>query len=253
MRIIAVTQARVGSSRLPGKVLREIDGITLLQIHLERILKSRRIDKLKVATTLESEAASICNIASALGLDSYCGSTDDVLDRYYQCVIDEHPDYVVRITSDCPLIDPQVIDEVIDFTVAHQLDYVSNTLLPTFPDGMDVEVFTMKALKQAWTEAALRSDREHVTPYIWRNSSFKGGALFVADNVSSGGDYGALRLTVDEQVDFDLIQLLIGQLGLNSSWKEYADYVKTHPEIQRMNQHIIHNEGYINSINKDIK
>lgn len=253
MRIIAITQARIGSSRLPGKVLRTIDDISLLQIHLERIQQSQRVTKVKVATTLEPDAVEICAVAERLGIESYRGSTDDVLDRYYQTAQAEHPDYIVRITSDCPLIDADVMDSVIDFAIDRKLDYASNTLLATFPDGMDVEVFTFSALEKAWKEATLQSDREHVTPYIWRNSSFKGGALFVADNLHSGQDFGDLRLTVDEKVDFDLIRLLISKLGRHASWKDYANYLISHPDVRAINQHIIHNEGYLNSITKDIK
>lgn len=177
MKVIAITQARYGSSRLPGKVLKTIQGKTLLQIHLDRICKSRKIDKLIVATTAEEEANDIAILAAKLGFTSFRGSVNDVLDRFFQAIQAENADYVVRLTSDCPLIDPELIDKIIQYTIDKKLDYCSNTLDPEYPDGQDVEVFTLSALKQAWTEAKLSSEREHVTPYIWKNSSFKGGVL----------------------------------------------------------------------------
>lgn len=252
MKIIAVTQARVGSSRLPGKVLKTIQGVSLLQIHLERIIRSRELTKVVVATTHEPQADEICRIAKQVGVDCYKGDTQDVLDRFYQAVCHEAADYIVRLTSDCPLIDPVVIDQVIRHVVNNRLDYASNTMEPTFPDGMDVEVFTFKALEKAWKEAIIKSDREHVTPYIWRNASFKGGELFRSDNVRSLQHHGTLRLTVDEPADLELVTRLVSQLGRNLSWQEYVQHMLLHPELLRLNSDIIHNEGYLKSLLNDI-
>lgn len=251
MKIIAITQARIGSSRLPGKVLKIVDGVPLLQIHLERLLLSKKIDSIKVATTHEPEVSAIYNIADKLGIRYYSGSMDDVLDRYYKAAKGERADYIVRITSDCPLVDGAVVDELIEFAVTNKLEYASNALIPTFPDGMDVEIFTFKALESAWHQATTPSDREHVTPYIWRNSTFKGGRLFVSDNLESGGNFGHLRLTVDEAVDLELITLLISKLGTKASWRDYVAYLENHHDIRQINQHIHRNEGYLKSLKKD--
>ena len=182
MKVIAITQARYGSSRLPGKILREIKGQSILFTHLQRAGKSKKVDKFIVATTLEPEASEIAKVATSLNWGIYQGSQSDVLDRYYQAAKLENPDYVVRITSDCPLIDPAIMDDVIDACIKGNFDYCSNTLDPTFPDGMDVEVFTFAALEKAWNEAILQADREHVTPYISRNSSQNGGKIFSSKN-----------------------------------------------------------------------
>ncbi|SEW03474.1 cytidylyltransferase domain-containing protein [Chitinophaga arvensicola] len=251
MKIIAVTQARIGSTRLPGKVLKTIGDVSLLQIHLERVLRSKLINKLIVATTHESGVEEICRIAHNLNADTYCGDTNNVLDRFYQSVKDIKPDYVVRVTSDCPLIDPEIVDDVIHFATVNKLDYASNTLLATYPDGMDVEVFTFKALEKAWLEAVLSSDKEHVTPYIWRNSTFKGGQLFRSDNVQSDLGYGSLRLTVDEPADFELITRLIASFGTRASWKTYARFVSQEPTLRQINEHITPNEGYLKSLHND--
>jgi spore coat polysaccharide biosynthesis protein SpsF len=247
MKIVALTQARVGSSRLPGKVLKTINGKTLLEIHLERLLNSKRIDQVIVATTREPNAEIIKNIAQKLGAQVYQGSVDDVLDRFYQAVRNVGVTYVVRLTSDCPLIDASLVDEVIDFMLLHKVDYVSNTLKPSFPDGQDIEVFTVQALEKAWSSANLKSEREHVTPYIWKNSSYFQQTLFTSLNYSCEADHSAVRLTVDEQRDFDTIQYLVEQLGINARWQEYANYYAIHA-AQMPNSSIRRNDGYEKSI-----
>lgn len=252
MNILAITQARYGSSRLPGKVLKTVDnGKTLLEIHIERILKSKQITKLYIATTEEPEAKGIVELADKMKVGSYCGSLTNVLDRFYQIVVKEKPDYVVRLTSDCPLIDAEIIDQVILAAVEGNYDYVSNTLKPTYPDGLDVEVFKFTAIEKAWKDAQLDSDKEHVTPYIWRNSSFHQANLFSSFAVENAVDYSAVRLTVDEMNDFLLVKQLLNALGDNKGWKEYVDYLTSHPELARLNNTITRNEGYLNSLKKD--
>src|SRR5882672_5656637 len=174
MRVIAVTQARMSSTRLPGKVMKRIGNVTLLELHIQRILKSKKVDQLVLATTISKEDISIVEVGNKLKVASYRGSVDDVLDRFYQSLKGMNPNYVVRLTSDCPLIDAELIDKIVQYTIDNKLDYCSNTLDPKYPDGQDVEVFTFAALTKAWNEAKLASEREHVTPYIWKNSTFKG-------------------------------------------------------------------------------
>lgn len=253
MRIVAITQARTGSTRLPGKVLMKVNGVTLLEIHIKRILKSKKINELIVATTLNEEDLAIVNIAKSLGVTCYQGSVYDVLDRFYQSLQGRISDYVVRLTSDCPLIDPELIDKVIQHALDGDLDYCSNTLNPTYPDGQDVEVFKFTALEKAWREAKLTSEREHVTPYIWKNSTFKGGILFKSDNFDQGYSFGHLRMTVDEQKDFEVISNVMANRGLNSTWLEYANYLEENQNVKAINEAIGRNEGYSKSINKENK
>ncbi|HNP77304.1 MAG TPA: glycosyltransferase family protein [Cyclobacteriaceae bacterium] len=253
MQIIAVTQARTGSTRLPGKVLKTIGGISLLELHLRRISKSKRITKLVVATTDQPEDQAIVDIAKELGIAYYQGSVNDVLDRFYQSLQRFSADYVVRVTADCPLIDYELVDKVIDFVIDKNLDYGSNTLEPHYPDGQDVEVFKYRALKTAWEESILPSEREHVTPYIWKNSSYKGNSLYISDNFDEGYSFGHLRMTVDEQRDFEVIKQLIEQKGSDGSWLDYATYLSDHANITALNEQFGRNEGYQNSINKDLQ
>lgn len=251
MKIVAITQARYGSTRLPAKVLKEVNGLSLLEIHVKRILKSELISKLIIATTKEPGAEHILAIAKKAQVPVFQGSTEDVLDRFYQAALPEQPDYVVRVTSDCPLIDPVEIDRVIRACVSSGADYVSNTLIPTFPDGVDCEVFKFEALEKAFLEATLKSDREHVTPYIWRNSSVKGGSIFKSGSIENPEDYSAYRITVDTQEDFEVIKQLLEALGPDKSWKEYIDYLDRHEKIKELNGHHTRNEGYQKSLLND--
>lgn len=247
MKILAVTQARYGSTRLPGKVLKKVGDKTLLALHLERARRAKKIDGLVVATTEEPEAAEIERIAGAAGCKVYKGSVTDVLDRFYQAVRAEVPDYVVRITSDCPLIDPQLMDEVIGCCIEGGYDYCSNTLDPSYPDGVDVEVFRFTALETAWTQAVLTSDREHVTPFIYRNSTVKGQSLFKSYNYKAGKDFSEFRLTVDEPTDFQLIHDLVTAIGDDKPWCDYISYLRKNPATFAINAHIKRNEGLMKS------
>lgn len=253
MRVVAVTQARVGSTRLPAKVLKKIGNLTLLELHIQRILKSTKINQLIVATTTNPTDDAIVDLAKKCGVSYYRGSEQDVLDRFYQAVRDQQADYVVRLTSDCPLIDASLIDRIIDHTQNSKLDYCSNTLDPTYPDGQDVEVFTFEALERAWHEAKLTSEREHVTPYLWKNSTAKGGTLFTSENFSEGLNYGHLRMTVDEQNDLDVITQIINQLGNDRSWLEYATYLDASASLKKINEDTRRNEGYSKSISQEKK
>lgn len=251
MQIIAVTQARLGSTRLPNKIFKKISGKTLLEIHLDRILASKRINNLLVATTTATSDQAIVDLSKRLGVATYRGSEEDVLDRFYQALKDKNPEYVVRLTSDCPLIDASLIDAIIQYAVDNDLDYCSNTLNPKYPDGQDIEVFKFTALKKAWKFANLKSEREHVTPYIKKHSTYNGGISFKADNFQQGEDFSMLRMTVDEQKDMDLMTTLAETLGVDKPWKEYAIFLKNNPSIQAINTNIKRDEGYAKSIRED--
>ena len=250
IRTILVTQARSGSTRLPGKVLKEIEGKTLLQIHLERLRKSTKVTEIIVATTTKEEDSIIYNKAVEWGFSASRGSELDVLDRFYQAVKGKKADWIVRATSDCPLIDPVLVDAVITFVQENNKDYGSNGLTEQFPDGQDIEVFKFTALETAWKNAKLKSDREHVTPYIRNNTDNKGEDLFITINYPSKKDYSKIRMTVDEQRDFDLIKLLINKLGTEKTWLEYTNYIIEN-NLSKINNQIIRNEGLLKSLKED--
>ena len=173
MRTLAIIQARTSSTRLPRKVLLPLEDKTVIEHVIERVSMAKLIDEIVVATTIEREDINIVKLVSSLGYRVFAGSKDDVLDRFFQVAKLIKPTNIVRITSDCPLIDPKIIDLVIETHLRENADYTSNTLVETFPDGLDVEIFTFKVLYEAWRNAKLLSEREHVTPYIRNSKRFK--------------------------------------------------------------------------------
>lgn len=247
---VLITQARTGSTRLPGKVLMEINQIPLLKIHLDRLKKSKNVDKIIVATTDCEEDNIIEKLSTEWGYEVYRGSENDVLDRFYQAVKDINPLWVVRVTSDCPLIDPLLVDKVIEVTQANNKDYGSNVIDETFPDGQDVEVFKFTALETAWKSAIKESEREHVTPYIRNNSNIKGENIFSAISYKNNIDYSNIRITVDEPRDFELINKVITDLGLNKGWLDYTEHIINN-KLNEINGNIIRNEGYLKSLKND--
>src|SRR5262245_37090128 len=167
--ILGILQARVSSRRLPGKVLKPILGRPMLERQSERLRRAHRLDKLVVATSTDASDDAIAALCESLPLDCFRGALDDVLDRFYQAAKRYSADTVVRLTGDCPLADPSVIDELILLHESGGYDYTSNTLTRSYPDGLDAEVAQMRCLEAAWHEAALPSEREHVTPFIYRD------------------------------------------------------------------------------------
>lgn len=250
LKTVLITQARTGSTRLPDKVLMEVNQTPLLKIHLERLKKSKNVDKIIVATTNSAKDNIIEKLALDWGYEVYRGSENDVLDRFYQAVKGIKPSWVVRVTSDCPLIDPLLVDKVIEFTQANNKDYGSNVIDETFPDGQDVEVFKFTALETAWKGAIKESEREHVTPYIRNNSNLKGKDIFSAISYKNNIDYSKIRITVDEPNDFELINKVITELGFNKSWLEYTEYIINN-KLYEINGNIIRNEGYLKSLKND--
>ena len=166
MKYLAIIQARMNSTRLPGKVNFKINRIPILEHVINRVSRSKLIDEIVVATSLRKDNLPIINLCSNIGVLVYAGSEEDVLDRYYQVASILSAENIVRITADCPLHDPIVIDKIIQQHVESSADYTSNVMPATYPDGLDVEVLKINTLKVAWEKAKLKSDREHVTPYI---------------------------------------------------------------------------------------
>ena len=232
--------------------MKKVGGISLLKVHINRIKKSKKSDAIMVATTTNKEDDIICEEANQLNVNCYRGSEHDVLDRFYKSVSHIKPDYIVRLTSDCPLIDWNLIDFIVDETIIHNCDYCSNTLIDSFPDGQDVEVINFKSLEKAWIEAKLPSEREHVTPYIKKNSNFHGKNIFKAKNIISDEIiYKDVRMTVDQIEDFEVISILVERLGLEDNWKNYAYLYHTDSSIKDKNSMITRNEGYIKSLKNE--
>lgn len=249
-KVVIVTQARIGSTRFPKKIIQKLGAKTLIDHHLDRLLKVSNADNVIVATTKEQGIDQLIELLNNKKVAVYQGSTDNVLDRFYNAVKEEDTDYVVRVTSDCPLIDPALIEKVISFTIENELDYGANILKELFPDGQDIEVFKFSALEKAYTEATLNSDKEHVTPFIRRNSSFMGGDLFMSDNYFCERDYNGVRMTVDEKPDLEACEIMVSKLGDEANWNTYAEFIIGNQELFS-NQKIKRNEGFEKSLKKD--
>ncbi len=248
MDILCIIQARSGSTRLPNKVLLSLEGKTVLEHVIERVSHSKLIDEVVVATTFNKEDIKIVNIVSGLGYRVFAGSEDDVLDRYYQCARLIKPKNIVRITSDCPLIDPDIIDYAIDNHIKSGADYTSNTLKETYPDGLDVEVFTYEALFEAWKNAKLTSEREHVTPYIRKNDKFK------KYSVENDIDLSYLRWTLDREQDYKFIKEVYKHLYKQNNLfktKEVLELLEKYTHLIEINKDITRNEGYQVSLKND--
>ena len=245
MSFTIITQARFGSSRLPGKVLMKINELTLLQIHLKRLNNVNGFEKIIVATTIEPEADMIASIAKKEECMVYQGAIENVLDRFYNASKLVSSNYIVRVTSDCPLIDPFLIEQVVKFTKQNDFSYCKTS--DFFPDGVDVEVFKKNDLEKAYLNARLKSEQEHVTPYIRKKS--KSNHTF-GEFKCIEGDFSNVRITVDELLDFNAIELLLKKLGYKSNWLEYSKYILTNPKLF-LNQKIIRNAGYLKSLEND--
>lgn len=250
--ILAIIQARMGSSRLPGKVLLDLAGRPVLQHVFERVSAACRIDRVMVATTDRPSDEPVRRFCENFGIDCFAGSEDDVLDRFYRAALSaglKKDDGVVRITADCPLTDPEVVSLVVSKFRNTGADYVSNVQPPTYPDGLDVEVFKFDALERAWTEASLCSEREHVTPFIRKHPE-----LFKQENVENAQDFSAHRWTLDEPGDYELLKLVFQEMDLQNSrlgWQDVRDLITIHPEWKNCNSRFSRNEGYVRSLAAD--
>ncbi len=237
MRIIAIIQARIGSTRLPGKVLKELIGEPML-IHVHnRVSRSTLIDDVIIATTDQRQDDIIAELCREEKWLWYRGSENDVLDRYYQAAKNFKGDIITRITSDCPIIDPSIIDKVLQkFTELHpSLDYVSN-IFPerTFPQGLDTEAIRFRALERAWKDDNNPALREHVTQYILKNP-----LKFKILNITNPLDLSFHRWTVDTPEDFSLIQNIYEHFGHNRfTWIEVLEYLEKNPCLMEINKHI---------------
>lgn len=247
--ILGILQARVSSTRLPGKVVREILGAPMLARQLERVLRSRAMDRLVVATSVDQTDDIIERLCSGRGVPCFRGSLEDVLDRFYRAARPYNPDHVVRLTGDCPLADPELIDRVIHFHTRGGYDYTSNTVVPTFPDGLDVEVVRFSCLVRAWEEADLPSQREHVTLFMYNNPErFKIGSF------RGGSDLSRMRWTVDEPRDLEFVTKIYEALYPENPEFTTGDilaFLGKNRELLNLNSMYDRNEGLLKSLSED--
>ena len=241
MNVVAIVQARMGSTRLPNKVMKPIQGKPMIELLLARLAKSNQINQIVLATSTDMRNVPLVAHVESLGYTCVCGSERDVLDRYLVAARQTKADVVVRITGDCPLIDPNLVDQAIIQFRDENVDYLSNTSPASYPDGLDIEVFTLQALERAGSESQVLYDHEHVTPYLRKRGLFKTAVMRHSENLSSS------RWTVDEPEDFEVISAVFKHFApqIHFPWTQVLELQLKRPEIFAVNHNIIRNEGSV--------
>jgi glutamate-1-semialdehyde 2,1-aminomutase len=239
MKIVAIVQARMGSTRLPNKVMKQIAGVPLIELLLKRLAQAAEVDEIVVATSVDGRNQPLEDCVTALGYRCYRGSENDVLDRFYQAAKLAAADVVIRITGDCPLVDPALVDTMVRRFKEADVDYYSNTSPPSYPDGLDTEIFTFAALERAMQEAESAFEREHVTPYLREGDRFRQQSMAYSENLSG------LRWTVDESADFEVISNIFCHFSpdIHFGWLQVLELQRSQPELFAANQQLIRNEG----------
>ncbi|MCK4829584.1 aminotransferase class III-fold pyridoxal phosphate-dependent enzyme, partial [bacterium] len=251
MRIVVIIQARLGSTRLPEKVLLDLKGKPVIQRVYERACRIRRADDVVVATTLNTSDDRLSNLCKDNGIPLFRGSEEDVLDQYYRAAEHFQADAVIRITGDCPLLDPREVDKVVEMFMGHDFDYVSNTQPPMLPDGLDASIGSFIAYERSWKEAKLKSEREHVTQYI-RNHPEK----FNIGSVRYNENYSGQRWTIDEQEDYEFVSKIYEKLAEKKLYGYLRDVLMVlaeNPDLAKLNSGFSRDEGLIKSIKGDTK
>lgn len=247
MKFLAMIQARCGSTRLPAKVLKDIGGKTALERMLDRVRCSAAVDEVMVVTSLNTEDVPIVKLVSSLNIRVFAGNSLDVLDRYYQAAKLIKPEYVIRLTADCPVFDHRVLDVAIE-QLRPETDYMG-MFSETFPDGVDLEIVKFTVLEQAWREARLASEREHVTMYIKNNKQ-----LFVMqDYICPLGNLHDQRWTIDEPEDYEFIKVIYNHFApkWDFSMEDIYTFLGENPEVTKINAGFIRNEGLLKSLAND--
>ncbi|MBI5045415.1 MAG: glycosyltransferase family protein [Candidatus Niyogibacteria bacterium] len=255
--ITAIIQARMSSTRLPGKAMAFICGKPMLWHVVDRVGHSKMIDKIIIATVDNDENKKILDVADDIGVSAFAGSESDVLDRCYKAARQYNTDIIVRITGDCPLIDPCIIDHTVEYFIKNSCDYVSTGHIlnqenagTNYPDGLDTEVCSFKALEKAWKEAKFLSEREHVTSYIWNHPEF----FRIKGFSTIDKDLSYLRWTVDEDRDLKFVRAVYDRLYKKDSifyMKDILTLLEKNPDLLRINSDIKKDEGYFRSLKED--
>jgi len=241
-------QARSGSTRLPGKALKKVEGKPIIWHIINRAKKIKSAEQIIIITTRKKEDKIFLKIAKDNGVLGFQGSEKDLLERHYQCALKYNADPIIRITSDCPLIDPYIVEKMIQIYLKNNYDYVTNREPPTYPDGLDTEIFSFDALKKANRYAKLNSEREHVNPYIVKHPK-----KFKIFNYRYRKDLSHLRWTVDEKRDLKFVRQIYSRMKPKTlfSMNMVLKIIKKEPQIQQINQGINRNEGYAKSLKYD--
>lgn len=247
-KITVMIQARTGSSRLPNKVLEKIENKPMIWHVINRVKQIKSVQQVTLITTNEKSDKVLLKIAEDEGIIGFAGSTDDVLDRHYQCAQKIDADPIIRITGDCPLIDPFLVEDILQFYLTHNFDYVSNTIIPTYPDGLDTEILSFSTLEKLTHCAKLHSEREHVTLAIPKNPQ-----LFQFFNYKNKEDLSSFRWTVDRDVDLQFVREIYSRLAPRTifSMDDVLKIITREPHLLTINKEIHRNEGHKKSYKSD--
>lgn len=249
MNRVAIIQARMGSTRLPNKVLMKIMDKPMLWYIVDRLKRAKNVDDVVIATSNQSKDDAIESFCKIYNINYFRGSESDVLDRFYNTAKEFDADIIYRITGDCPLVDPSLIDALYEYYINNDIDFSGLATgagaineVNQFPDGLDIECFNFKILEKAYKNAIKPSDREHVTPYIWRNNT-----IHRIGSLNSNKDYSYMRWTVDNQEDFEIIEQIYISLYPKKQefdWHDVIDFFEKNRALFERNSHFIGNEGY---------
>jgi len=247
-KITVMIQARTGSSRLPRKVLSDIENKPMIWHVINRVKKIKSVEQIALITTNQQSDEVLLDIAKNAGILGFTGDEIDVLNRHYQCALKISADPIIRITSDCPLIDPSIVEEMLQFFLKHDYNYVSNIHPATYPDGLDVEIFSFETLEKTSLNAKLNSEREHVTPYIEKHPE-----LFKIFNFENKSDLSHIRLTIDQKEDLELIRKIYSVMSPRNDFElnDILDLLSKNPEFLKINSNYKRNEGYLKSLKED--
>ena len=240
-KVVAIIQARMSSTRLPGKVLLDLGGRPALERMVERVRSAKKVDEVVIATTVDPSDEPVVQLCEKLQIPVFRGSLPDVLDRYYQAALQHHADIIVRLTGDCPLIDPLLVDQTIQALIDTRADFACNRLPPpltrSYPIGLDVEVCTFTALKRAWQEAVEKHDREHVLPYLYEVPG-----RFKVVQLDHNEDLGSLRWTLDTPEDLQFLRAIVQRLGDHNdfTWLDVLEVVRREPQLMQINSSVKH-------------
>mgnify|MGYP003999349241 CR=1 FL=1 len=249
-KITVMIQARTGSTRFPKKTLAKINNKPMIWYVINRVKMIKSVEQIALITTRKKSDKILLKIAKENNIIGFSGDVHDLLSRHYECALKINADPIIRITSDCPLTDPKLVEKILKFYLNNNYDYVSNVIKPSYPDGLDIEIFSLSALKKAVKNAKLMSEREHITPYFIKNSN-----KFKLYNIENKKNLSHLRWTVDQIEDIKFIRKIYSKMKPKTifSMNDILKIICNEPKLQKINQKYNRNEGYAKSLKNDRK
>ena len=254
-RVIGIIQARMTSTRLPGKILKLIHNKTFLELIIRRLQRSNILTDIVLAVPENNSSDPLVRFATKLDFNIVFGSENNLINRYFKAANMYDADYIVRVTSDCPFVDPILIDEMANMIFRSDLDFVTNVCPPTWPDGLDITIFSRETLNKTKKYAKLDSEREHVVPWMWNNSNLKEKKRLKGYNFTAPSNLSNYRWTLDDKLDLEFFKSVSKKLSwqelVKMSWKEFILFFKDKNDITMINSYTQRDQGYLKSLSED--